>query len=465
MKLMSKASVAALLVALTTAILGDLGSAAAESIVATRSEPIVVEVNRGTVVRLAASASHVFVANPEVADVQVKSERLLYIFGKKAGQTTVYAVGPDDTVLMRRDIDVTHNLGSLSQAIEQIVPNGVVAVESVEGTIVLTGQVATAAEAETIRALTANMVEEREHVINQINITGPNQVSLRVKIVEMRRDVGKKLGINFNNALRLRDVGSDVAFGLFTPDIGNLVDNIPVNQANLFVNNAATDIDLIFDLLDRENLVSVLAEPNLTAISGETASFLVGGEFPIPISQREDRITIVFKEFGIKLAFTPTMVSRNRISLNVRPEVSRLSDEGAIELANIRVPALATRRAETTVELGSGQSFAIAGLLSNDTQNEIKKYPGLGDLPVLGALFRSNQFIRNETELVIIVTPLIVQPVRQQMATPMDGYTVPNDVERYWEGRRYRQGMPIPSGGPATRSSGGIVGQAGYTLF
>ena len=170
-------------------------------------------------------------------------------------------------------------------------------------------------------------------------------------------------------------------------------------------------VNAAIDALAEEGLVNVLAEPNLTALSGETASFLAGGEFPIPIDNGNNGLTIEFKEFGISLAFTPTVLSADRISLKVRPEVSDLSEKGAITVNGLVIPALATRRAETTVELGSGQSFAIGGLMSSDIQNRLSKYPGLGDLPVLGALFRSTRFQSNETELVILVTPYLVRPV------------------------------------------------------
>src|SRR5690606_8062510 len=185
-------------------------------------------------------------------------------------------------------------------------------------------------------------------------------------------------------------------------------------------------VNAALDALAEEGLVNLLAEPNLTALSGETASFLAGGEFPIPIDSDDDGLTIEFKEFGISLAFTPTVLSSNRISLRVRPEVSDLSENGAITINGLTIPALATRRAETTVELGSGQSFAIGGLLSTDIESAVSKYPGLGDLPILGSLFRSTRFQRNETELVILVTPYLVRPVDEPvMALPTDGYRAP----------------------------------------
>jgi pilus assembly protein CpaC len=190
-------------------------------------------------------------------------------------------------------------------------------------------------------------------------------------------------------------------------------------------------------LAENDGLVTILAEPNLTALSGETASFLAGGEFPIPISQSLGAVTIEYKQYGVGLAFTPIVLADGRISMRVRPEVSELSNEGSIKLNGYEVPALTTRRAETTVELGSGQSFMLAGLLRNSNVNSIEKAPFLGDLPILGALFRSTKYRRAETELVIIVTPYLVRPTSGQLALPTDGYRAPTDVQRVLEGQSY----------------------------
>jgi pilus assembly protein CpaC len=225
-------------------------------------------------------------------------------------------------------------------------------------------------------------------------------------------------------------------------------------------------INTALDALAEEGLVNVLAEPNLTALSGETASFLAGGEFPIPIDSDDDGLEIEFKEFGISLAFTPTVLSSSRISLRVRPEVSDLSDKGAITINGLTIPALATRRAETTVELGSGQSFAIGGLLSTDIENAISKYPGIGDLPVLGTLFRSTRFRSNETELVILVTPYLVRPVDEpRMALPTDGYRAPSDVERILMGRLHSAQLQPGRAGPLNPDGARrLVGPVGFVL-
>jgi pilus assembly protein CpaC len=211
-----------------------------------------------------------------------------------------------------------------------------------------------------------------------------------------------------------------------------------------------------------------LAEPNLTALSGETASFLAGGEFPIPISQSLGAVTIEYKQYGVGLAFTPIVLADGRISMRVRPEVSQLSDAGSVKLNGFTVPALTTRRAETTVELGSGQSFMIAGLLQNTANNSVDKAPFLGDLPILGALFRSTHFQKQETELVVIVTPYLVRPVSNQMATPIDGYRVPNDVQRDFGGQTYvgQSGTSAPTAVQAVPAAPmtGAVAAPGFKL-
>ena len=230
-------------------------------------------------------------------------------------------------------------------------------------------------------------------------------------------------------------------------------------------NSRNFDVNGLIDALEDEGLITLLAEPNLTALSGETASFLAGGEFPIPIVDEDGKITIQFKSFGVSLAFTPTIVSGDRISLKVLPEVSALSSSGAVQINGIVIPALTTRCANTTVELGSGQSFAIAGLLQADTNQTVNETPGLADIPVLGALFRSTDFRRRETELVIIVTPYLVRPVSSAaLAVPTDGFEVPDDYDRVVKGETRRQKQTPTQRTPHTNSIDGPNGPSGFEL-
>ncbi len=251
----------------------------------------------------------------------------------------------------------------------------------------------------------------------------------------------------------------DPATGLSSESIQDVTFNNLVGGTTLGLFGKILGLDVLgtLDLLQNDGVITTLAEPNLTALSGETASFLAGGEFPIPVSQSLGAVTIEYKQYGVGLAFTPIVLADGRISLRVRPEVSQLSDAGSVKLNGFTVPALTTRRAETTVELGSGQSFMIAGLLQNSNSNSIEKAPFLGDIPVLGSLFRSTKFQRDETELVIIVTPYLVKPVSTQLATPTDGYRAPDDVQRDFLGQNYsgKSGFVQPTAIPARPAPAG----------
>lgn len=429
-------------------------------VVGAATSRIGVEVNKGTVVRLRQPAATVFVADPEVADIQVRSPGLVYVFGKRVGETVLYAVDDNDRVLLNTTVVVSHNVSRLRQAIRAVAPDAAVEVTSVDGSLILTGTVATAAEAENIRRVASRFVPDPASLINQIKVVAPNQINLRVRIAEVTRETLKSFGVSWDV---LAQTGS-FAFGIAT---GQFVSGTPLNNvAVASLSRGSLDLNALIDALGTEGLVTVLAEPNLTAMSGETASFLAGGEFPIPVAYPQNNtISIEFKPFGVSLAFTPTLIDGNRINLKVRPEVSQLSSAGAIQLSGFSIPALSTRRAETTVELASGQSFAIAGLLQNNSVQDISKVPFLGDVPILGALFRSDRFRRNESELVIIVTPYIVRPVSgTRLASPTDGLVPPNDVERIIGGMNYRQQLSDRSKAPHLPDGRTLIGPAGFVL-
>lgn len=397
-----------------------------------------IAVNQGEVIRLSRPAASVFVANPEVADIQVMSPTLVYVFGKRAGDTTIFAVDAEEEMIFNRTLSITHNLGGLQRVFADLLPGSNVEAQSVGSGILLTGAVDSPMEAADAVRVAGRFVGEGGQVINRLSVLGSDQVHLRVRVAEVSRTVNKDFGINWES---IGSVG-DFTFGLatgqdFIDAAGTILRDESANNLFGSYSGSNLDINVLVDALAAEGLVTLLAEPNLTAMSGETASFLAGGEFPIPVEQNDDGgISIEFKEFGVSLSFTPTLVTKNRINLRVRPEVSQLSELGAITINTLRIPALTTRRAETTVELGSGQSFAIAGLLQNATRQGIDEFPILADVPVLGALFRSDQWQRDETELVIIVTPYLVQPVdARQIALPTDGFEPPDDVDRVLYGR------------------------------
>lgn len=421
-------------------------------------KPLNIDLDGGALVRLSRQAAAVFVSNPAIADVQIKTPTLVYVFGKAAGETSLFAVDENENILVNRKVVVNYNLSRLKESIRTMLPASSINVTSMDGGVVLGGQVNSASEAENIRMLVSKFVGSDDAIVNNLQVVGANQVNLRVRVAEVSRDLLKNIGFNWDAIL---NPGSSFLFGLATgraPLAGvNTFSNRFVDPSSfktfrsVYGSYNGTDFDVngVIDLLESEGMISVLAEPNLTALSGETANFLAGGEFPVPVAQSDDQLTIEFKTYGVGLAFTPTIVGENRISMRIRPEVSQLSNQGAVTLNNIIIPALTTRRAETTVELGSGQSFAIAGLIQQSGRQDIDKFPGLGDLPILGALFRSDRFNRRETELVIIVTPYLVKPSSVKLAAPTDGFTLPTDSDRILGGYSYHPSNKAVTSAPA----------------
>jgi pilus assembly protein CpaC len=373
----------------------------------------------------------VFIADPKIADVQVKSPTLVYVVGKAPGSTSLFAIDKQEQMIANLAVNVGIDEARLRELIRAQAPSSQVQVASAGDSLILTGNVASAAEgADVLRIATLFMQgdpkDRADRLINRLTIDAPNQINLRVKIAEVSRDASQQLGFNWESLVQVGQGGGFLGWATgadIVSDAGKLVR--PAGAAGAIVAGmvnpaSGKDINVLIDALATKNQVTILAEPNLTAVSGETASFLAGGEFPVPVPQGLNQTTIQFKQFGVSLAFVATILDGGRISLNVRPEVSQLSSTGSITVGGVTVPALTTRRAETTVDLASGQSFAIAGLLQNNVTNELQKLPGAGDIPVLGQLFRSKRFQRNESELVIIVTPYLVKPVSRRLATPVD---------------------------------------------
>jgi pilus assembly protein CpaC len=439
--------------------------AAAQSSAARPSETLNLSAGTGTLVRLSGPMSDVFIADDKVADVQVRSSTQLYIFGKGRGETTVYATGKNGRTVYAANVRVGNNLGSVEEMLHLAMPEASVRATPMNNLVLLTGTVASPTDVEEASRLVQAYVGEGTQVISRLRSATPLQVNLRVRIAEVNRSLLKQIGVNLLTQTKGGfSFGVAQGQGINLPDV-NCTDDCP--PARIIRNPLGStisgvgkllgmDIMSSLDLAETDGLVTTLAEPNLTALSGETASFLAGGEFPIPVSQSLGSLSIEYKQYGVGLAFTPIVLADGRISMRVRPEVSELSAEGSIKLNNFDVPALVTRRAETTVELGSGQSFMLAGLIRNNTTNNINKAPFLGDLPILGALFRSTSFRRQETELVIIVTPYLVRPVSGRLALPTDGYRAPSDAVRNWEGQSYSsQGRaPAPAAGPAPAFGG-----------
>ena len=449
-------SLAVVVVALAVAVTGPAPADAALSVLTQGgSEPLLVELHKGTLVRLPSPAAAVFIADPAVADVNVRTPTLVYVTARRAGETTLFAVDDREGVVADVRIVVTHNLTRLHSLLREAMPGQPIRASSVAGALLLNGAVADAAMVVDAQRLAGRFIAEGEQVINRLVVVGPTQVNLRVRIAEVSRDVLKRYGFSFDVLHEIGDFSLALASG--TLPIG------PNILSGTFA-GGNTQADAFVDVLEEEGLLTLLAEPNLTALSGETASFLAGGEFPIPVPS-SNGIGIEFKQFGVSLAFTPTILGNDRISLKVLPEVSTLSSAGSIQIQGFVIPALATRRADTTVELASGQSLAIAGLLDNNTQQDFSELPGLADLPIIGALFRSTDFTRNETELVIIVTPYLVRPTSSvALAMPIDGFVVEDDVGRVIGGRFYQPRVPSTRQVPRGPGAEGLVGPGGFLL-
>ena len=451
--------------ALSLAAVATPATQAQDTTITSASSSLNVGVNKGTLIRLDRSMSDVFVANQKIADVQVRSDRLLYVYGVGAGETTIYATDGAGRIVYSANVRVAQNIDQIRTMLGLAMPGAAITVNSMNGMTLLTGTVASAEEVEEATRLVKTFVGEGQAIVNKLQTATPAQVNLRVKFAEVSRSLVKELGINLttidNTGGFLFGMARGRGTGALTYDATAGTWTLNQNSGSTTIGGVASlfglDVGAAIDALEQDGLVSLLAEPNLTALSGETASFLAGGEFPIAVSDGNGGISVEFKEYGVGIAFTPTVLDGGRISLRVRPEVSELSEAGAIRLDNISIPALTTRRAETSVELGSGQSFMIAGLLRNRVGTTQEKTPLLGNLPILGALFKSDRFARDESELIIVVTPYLVKPSNTRLALPTDGLAVPNDAERWLLGKTFK-GAKAPvaeakTAGPPTVAS------------
>lgn len=447
---------------------------------------VLLSIGEGQMIRLPRNVADVWTSNPGVADVYVANQRQVSLFGKEFGEATVIATAADGSVVYGAKVRVSPNVTSVDQMLKAAMPDSNIQVTTVGQMAVMNGTVASPEDSAQAEALLRSLLNPGVDTsqpgamlkvlpVNRLKTATPLQVNLKVKIAEVNRSLVKSIGVNLFSSDPTSGFKFGIGQGAFSATSGPGSSPFDVNSllsggTTIGAAGKLFGLDLAgaIDLAARDGLVTILAEPNLTALSGETASFLAGGEFPIPVSQALDAITIEYKQYGVGLAFTPIVLADGRISMRVRPEVSELSNEGAVKLNDFLVPALTTRRAETTVELGSGQSLMIAGLLRNTNTNDINKAPFLGDLPILGALFRSTNFRRSETELVIIVTPYLVRPVSNQLAMPTNGYRAPTDVQTMLEGQYYTGvsgASAAPSApSPGTSSAAGAAAAPGFKL-
>jgi pilus assembly protein CpaC len=462
---------------------------------------------RGVLISLPAAADSVFVSDPAVADVEIRFAELLYLYGIKPGSTSIHVMDKNKRVIYSRTVSVTRNLDTIREALKRLLPDENIEVLPSNQKVILRGVVKSAAIVDQALKITDSYLQEsgqggggggsggggggqdgktESTVINMLTIAGSSQITLKVKIAEVRREVGQVFGIDYQaskgNPRKDNLLGAILSNGApLTPSGGTsnsksfgYVGFNPLDvtstayKAALQFADGSMNLDVFLKALETEGYVTILAEPTLTAISGETASFLAGGEFPIVVPQANNTTSIEFKEYGISLNFAPVVLSPDRIRLRVNPTVSELTKEGAITLPGAAngqsaIPALLTRKADTTVELGNGQSFTIAGLFNQNVRDTITKYPWLGDIPILGALFRSNDFKQNNSELVIIVTPYVVEPTSTaEQSTPIDNLREPSDKDRIGFGQ-----TPLTALRPTTlfgQHGGSLAGPFGFIV-
>jgi pilus assembly protein CpaC len=395
-------------------------------------------------IRVTVQFSDIVVGDPETADVAPLTNQTLYVLGRKLGTTNVTLFDEQKRLVAVIDIEVTHNVRGLQQALQNSIPGAHIRIRSINGRVLLEGEVPSAPAAEKAMQIAGEFVGE--DVTNSLTVAANQQVNLEVRFIEASRQAGKELGVNLN----LTDNGNGVATGggvlpvppsPLPPLIGvsTFSGTLPFGAvlANILGNGISPDV--VITALEQKRLARRLAEPNLTTMSGQPASFHAGGEFPIPVAQDDGEIEIEFKEFGVRLTFVPYVLDNGLINLKIEPEVSEIDPTASVRVAagGVLIPGLSVRRASTNVELRDGQSFAIAGLLQSINQKTSEQVPWLGDVPIIGTLFRSAAFQKRESDLVIIVTPRLVRPVgtREQLHTPLDTTYPSNEPEFFLLGK------------------------------
>ena len=448
---------------------------------------LVLSLDKAAVVQLDEDARDVLVSNPDLVDAVVRTPRRIFLLASKVGQTNAFFFDAQGKQILALDIRVEKDVADLAALLKTSLPNSSIQVQAMNDNIVLTGSVSSSVESLRAGDLAASFAGDPKKVVNLLTVAGGSQVMLKVRIAEMDRSIAKQFGINMSSAANIDGVPiiatQNNPYGLLGSALSNLsgaqigascgasfvpaitgtittqvTNNVSTNQAilqpgtanGITTSNTANTCSApnnaqgVLNALEQVGLVHMLAEPNLTAVSGETAKFLAGGEFPVPAGRdQQGNISIQFKQFGVGLSFTPVVISPGRISLQLSSEVSELTNTGAFTLqgangagTSVVIPALSVRRTETTVELPSGGSFAVAGLMQHNTKQVVDGFPGVKDLPVLGALFRSRDFENDESELVVLVSAYLVEPnTASAFVAPTDGFVAPTDPETLLLGR------------------------------
>ncbi len=427
-----------------------------------------IAINKSETIRVDRPFGEALIGSAEIADVIPLTDQSIYVLGKKVGTTRLSLVDAQKKLLGVIEIEVSYDVTGIRAQLKQSLPRSRIKVSSVNGRIMLSGNVVDAPSVQKAVAIAEQFAPKA--VLNSMSVDSPQQVLLEVRFVEASRDAARDLGVNWEafsrkagNFAMLTGVGGAAAGAAVTAFPSN---NVPFGTVIARLLNKGTSADVIVQALERRGLARRLAEPNLVALSGDTASFLAGGEFPFPVAQDNNTITIEFKKFGVGLAFTPTVLSSGLINLKIEPEVSDIDTTNTVTVNGTTIPGLVARRARTTVELRDGQSFAIAGLLQSNHTKAHRQLPWIGKVPVLGALFRSASYEKRETDLVIIVTPRLVKPARpgQKLITPFDKSVASNDPDFFLRGKherwkaevvRSRAGGYQPVGGHILEDAGG----------
>jgi pilus assembly protein CpaC len=369
----------------------------------------------GRIVRFAAPVESVFVADDRIADIRIVSPGVAYVFGKANGSTNLIALDSQQRSQGAVHLQVSP---AIAKDLAQAHPATQVQVRSEGKRLLASGPVADIDSALELNAMLTSSAPADVPPVNTSTYVGSPQVNIRVRFAEVSREQVLRYGVNWNALIN----SGSFSFGLITG--GPLASSAVSGATNLLsagFSSSSASVDVLLDALQSNGFLEILAEPNITALSGQTASFLAGGEIPVPVPVNNELIGIDYKSFGVSLQFTPTLLPNHRIALQVRPEVSSLSTTSQVQISGFTVPSFQVRRADTRVEVGSGQTFAIAGLFQRSSSQDVDKLPLLGDLPILGNLFKSKRFQRSETELVILITPYIVEPVSERtLATPLD---------------------------------------------
>lgn len=418
-----------------TPVPGAVAPAYADSIIkiaaSTKTRSIRVPLAKPTTFRTDAPFSEIVVGDPEMAIVTPLTDQSFYVVGSSKGSTGIALYNEARELIGSLDIEIGPDTEKLNRSLKAALKGSDLKAETQNGNVVLSGK-AKSAEAAAKAVKIASQYDE--NAVDSIQVDGSTQVQLEVRFIEAQRNKSKELGISMSGG-KGRITGTSGAY--LTGGNALISGSLPFGQMIGNLISHGLDVDILVQALESRGVARRLAEPNLTALSGDTASFLAGGEFPVPIAADDGQVTVEFKKFGVGLDFTPTVLDNGLINLKIAPEVSAIDNTSGVKYNDVLIPGLVVRRAQTTVELRDGQSYVMAGLLQSTGNYDIRKFPWLGDLPILGPLFRSTSYRKQDTDLVIIVTPRLVKPITPgtKIASPLDATAAPNEVDLFIDGK------------------------------